>query len=76
MFADAIQASLEWDYVKRVLGQYGYAPDKQEQATQTVLEHAELIFKDWADVLGLVEVNLRVYYVCACIRKQTLCEAL
>ncbi len=35
--------------VKRVLRKYGYPPDKQEKATQTVLEQAELLCKDWAD---------------------------
>ena len=34
--------------VKRVLRKYGYPPDKQEKATQTVLEQAEVIAKDWA----------------------------
>lgn len=34
--------------VKRILRKYGYPPDKQEKATQTVLEQAELIAKDWA----------------------------
>jgi type I restriction enzyme M protein len=34
--------------VKRVLRKHGYPPDKQEQATLTVLEQAELIAKDWA----------------------------
>jgi type I restriction enzyme R subunit len=34
--------------VKRVLRRHGYPPDKQEKATQTVLEQAELIAKDWA----------------------------
>ncbi len=34
--------------VKRVLRQYSYPPDKQEKATQTVLEQAELLAKDWA----------------------------
>ncbi len=34
--------------VKRVLRKHGYPPDKQEKATQTVLEQAELIAKDWA----------------------------
>jgi type I restriction enzyme R subunit len=34
--------------VKRVLRKHGYPPDKQERATQTVLEQAELIAKDWA----------------------------
>ena len=35
--------------VKRILRKYGYPPDKQEKATQTVLEQAELLSKDWAD---------------------------
>ena len=34
--------------VKRVLRKYGHPPDKQEKATQTVLEQAELLGKDWA----------------------------
>ncbi|MEP7136268.1 MAG: type I restriction endonuclease subunit R [Chloroflexota bacterium] len=34
--------------VRRILRRYGYPPDKQEQATQTVLEQAEVIAKDWA----------------------------
>ena len=35
--------------VKRILRKYGYPPDKQEKATQTVLEQAEVLCKDWAD---------------------------
>jgi type I restriction enzyme R subunit len=34
--------------VRRILRKYGYPPDKQEQATKTVLEQAELIARDWA----------------------------
>ncbi|MBF0290632.1 MAG: type I restriction endonuclease subunit R [Nitrospinae bacterium] len=34
--------------VKRILRKYGYPPDKQEKATQTVLEQAELLCGDWA----------------------------
>jgi type I restriction enzyme R subunit len=34
--------------VKRILRRYGYPPDKQEKAVQTVLEQAELLGKDWA----------------------------
>jgi type I restriction enzyme R subunit len=34
--------------VKRLLRKYGYPPDKQEKATQTVLEQAELVCKGWA----------------------------
>ncbi len=35
--------------VKRILRRYGYPPDKQEKATQTVLEQAALIARDWAE---------------------------
>ena len=34
--------------VKRVLKRYGYPPDLQEKAIQTVLEQAEVIARDWA----------------------------
>jgi type I restriction enzyme R subunit len=34
--------------VRRTLRRYGYPPDKQDKATQTVLEQAEVIAKDWA----------------------------
>jgi hypothetical protein len=34
--------------VKRILRRHGYPPDKQEQATQTVLEQAQLLSADWA----------------------------
>jgi type I restriction enzyme R subunit len=33
--------------VKRVLRKYGYPPDKQERATRTVLEQAELLCDGW-----------------------------
>ena len=33
--------------VKRTLRRYGYPPDKQEQATRTVLEQAELVFRGY-----------------------------
>src|SRR6266403_2963540 len=33
--------------VRRILRKYGYPPDKQEKATQTVLEQAELLCADW-----------------------------
>lgn len=36
--------------VKRILRKYGYPPDKQEQATQTVLEQAEVLSDEWAAV--------------------------
>jgi len=35
--------------VKRILRKYGYPPDKQDKATRTVLEQAEVIAKDWAE---------------------------
>jgi type I restriction enzyme R subunit len=34
--------------VKRILRKYGYPPDMQEKATQTVLEQAELLSQEWA----------------------------
>lgn len=35
--------------VKRILRKYGYPPDKQEKATQTVLEQAEVLCREWVD---------------------------
>ena len=34
--------------VKRVLRRHGYPPDKQESATATVIEQAEVLCQDWA----------------------------
>jgi type I restriction enzyme R subunit len=34
--------------VKRILRKYGYPPDKQETATQTVLEQAAALSANWA----------------------------
>jgi len=34
--------------VKRILRKYGYPPDKQEKATQTVVEQAALLSETWA----------------------------
>ena len=34
--------------VKRILRKYGYPPDKQEKATETVLEQAALLSSEWA----------------------------
>jgi type I restriction enzyme R subunit len=33
--------------VKRILRKHGYPPDKQEKATQTVLEQAEVLSEEW-----------------------------
>lgn len=35
--------------VKRVLREYGYPPDKQEKAVQTVLQQAELLAEHWSN---------------------------
>ena len=35
--------------VKRTLRKFGYPPDKQEKATKTVLEQAEVLSEAWAD---------------------------
>jgi type I restriction enzyme R subunit len=34
--------------VKRILRKHGYPPDKQEKATETVLEQAALLSAEWA----------------------------
>jgi type I restriction enzyme, R subunit len=34
--------------VKRILRKHGYPPDRQEKATQTVLEQTEILSQDWA----------------------------
>ena len=34
--------------VKRILREHGYPPDKQEKATQTVLQQAEVLSNHWA----------------------------
>jgi len=44
---DNVRAQLRV-YVKRILRKYGYPPDKQEKATQTVLEQAEVLLEGWA----------------------------
>jgi type I restriction enzyme R subunit len=44
---DNVRAQLRV-YVKRILRKYGYPPDKQEKATQTVLEQAEVLSEEWA----------------------------
>src|SRR5207302_943497 len=43
---DNVKAQLRV-YVKRILRKYGYPPDKQEKATQTVLEQAEVLSEMW-----------------------------
>ncbi len=35
--------------VKRLLKKYGYPPDKRQKATDTVLDQAKLLCKDWAE---------------------------
>ena len=35
--------------VKRVLHKHGYPPDKQESATRTVLEQAEVLSAGWVE---------------------------
>jgi Domain of unknown function (DUF3387) len=39
--------------VRRILRKHGYPPDKQEKATQTVLEQTELLGAEWAGCLTL-----------------------
>ena len=43
---ESVRASIR-RYVKRILRRHGYPPDKQEQATLTVLEQAEVLSEEW-----------------------------
>ena len=43
-----IQAKLRV-MTKRILRKYGYPPDKQQKATETVLEQAKVLCIDWAE---------------------------
>jgi len=45
---EAVRARLRM-MVKRILRKYGYPPDKQEAATRTVLEQAEVLCAEWAE---------------------------
>jgi type I restriction enzyme R subunit len=45
---DNVQAKLRI-MVKHILKKYGYPPDKQQKATDTVLDQAKLLCKDWAE---------------------------
>jgi len=45
---DNVQAHLRV-MVKKLLKKYKYPPDRQEKATQTVLDQAKLLCKDWAE---------------------------
>ena len=46
---ESVQARLRV-LVKRLLKKYGYPPDKQQKATDTVLDQAKLLCKDWAEI--------------------------
>jgi len=45
---ESVQAKLRV-LVKKILKKHGYPPDKQQKATETVLEQAKLLCKDWAE---------------------------
>jgi type I restriction enzyme R subunit len=45
---DSVKAKIR-SMVKRILRKYDYPPDKQEKATATVLEQAEMLCGDWAE---------------------------
>lgn len=38
--------------MKRMLVRYGYPPDLQDEAVQTVLKQAELLSQDWSAACG------------------------
>ena len=48
---ESVQAEMRLK-VRKILRKYGYPPDKEEKATQTVIQQAELIAKDWIPVMA------------------------
>ncbi len=46
---DNLQAKLRV-LVKRVLKKYGYPPDMEQKAIETVLDQAKIVAKDWAEI--------------------------
>ena len=44
---ESVRANLR-RLVKRILRKYGYPPDKQAKAAETVLEQAEVLSESWA----------------------------
>src|SRR5437016_2588658 len=53
--------------VKRILRKYGYPPDKQEKATLTVLEQAEVLSANWATAED-VDLKAHVATISGCAR--------
>lgn len=48
--------------VRRLLRKYNYPPDKQENATQVVVEQAEMICKDWSGPGGQGKISFQPIY--------------
>jgi type I site-specific restriction-modification system R (restriction) subunit len=44
------EEATEGEEVERILRKHGYPPDKQEKATQTVLEQAAVLSAEWATI--------------------------
>jgi type I restriction enzyme R subunit len=47
--------------VKKILKKYGYPPDKQEKAAQTILKQAEEIASDWMEPPNRISPSSRDY---------------
>lgn len=58
---ESVQAKLRV-MVKRILRKHGYPPDKEKKATDTVLEQATLLCKDWADVTPACGANETLFF--------------
>jgi type I restriction enzyme R subunit len=43
---ESVQAEIRLK-VKKILRKYGYPPDKEKKATETVLQQAEVVAKNW-----------------------------
>lgn len=45
---ESVQAEIRLK-VKKILRKYGYPPDMEKKATETVLQQAEVIAKNWVE---------------------------
>ena len=53
---ESVQAGIRLK-VKKILRKYGYPPDKEKKATETVLKQAELVAKNWVEAPS---INLNI----------------
>jgi len=58
---ESVQAKLRV-MVKRILRKYGYPPDKEKKATETVLEQATLLCRDWTESPAVADEGKPLFF--------------